>query len=175
MHPDRLRELLLSVRAGSTDVDAAMQLLRRLPFDDLGFAHVDHHRALRQGVPEVILGRVEDRGADRGRGALADRRRASRVRHAPRAEKAEAVVRVPELAYHDAARTASYHSAAHQARTSEPALVVTAGTSDMPVADEALETMRMFGVPRAAIFDVGVAGLHRTACTSCEPLQARPR
>ena len=56
MDPERLRGLLEAVGAGTVNVEAALQQLRRLPFDDIGYAHVDHHRALRQGVPEVILG-----------------------------------------------------------------------------------------------------------------------
>jgi pyridinium-3,5-biscarboxylic acid mononucleotide synthase len=171
MHPDRLRELLLSVRAGSTEVDAAMEHLRRLPFSDLGFATVDHHRALRQGIPEVIL--AEPKTPAQVAGVARELIKEGHPVFVTRlsAEKAEAVAQdVPELAYHAAARTAYYHSAPIKPRTSEQALVLTAGTSDLNVAAEALETLRVCGVPARGIFDVGVAGLHRIL-NQVEPLQ----
>ncbi len=162
MDPERLRKLLQAVSAGTTDVDAALQLLRRLPFDDLGFAHVDHHRALRQGVPEVILGesKTPPQIASVARSLIGAGQSVFVTRlDAARAEEVRQLL--PELVYHEPSRTASYTSGEIQCRPGEPALVITAGTSDMPVAAEALETLRMCGVPARSIFDVGVAGLHR--------------
>jgi len=162
MDPERLRQLLREVSDGSTSIDAALLRLRKLPFEDLGFAHVDHHRALRQGIPEVILGESKTPAQIAGvaRSLIGGGHSVFVTRLD--ANKAEAVSQfVPELVYRPESRTASYHGSAIRTRAGEPALVITAGTSDVPVAEEALETLRMCGVPARGIFDVGVAGLHR--------------
>jgi NCAIR mutase (PurE)-related protein len=162
MDPERLRSLLQAVGAGPVDVEAALAQLRRLPFEDLGFAHVDHHRALRQGVPEVILG--ESKTAAQIAGVARSIIAAGQAVFVTRLDAAKAVeVRalVPELVYHEASRTASFVQGELRMLPGDPVLVVTAGTSDLPVAAEALETLRMCGVPARGIFDVGVAGLHR--------------
>jgi len=162
MDPERLRRLLEQVRAGATDVEGALQQLRRLPFQDLGFAHVDHHRALRQGVPEVIFGEsktaLQIAGVAR---ALVEAGQPVLVTRLDPAKARELSELLPELVYREASRTASHSSGEIAARPGEPVLVITAGTSDLPVAEEALETLRMFGVPARGIADVGVAGLHR--------------
>lgn len=162
MDPQRLRALLQAVSTGTVEVDAALQQLKRLPFEDLGFAHVDHHRALRQGVPEVILGESKTAAQVAGvaRSIIAAGQ-AVFVTRLDAAKAAEVQMLVPELVYHEASRTASHAPAEHRVRAGDPVLVVTAGTSDMPVAAEALETLRLCGVPARGIFDVGVAGLHR--------------
>jgi pyridinium-3,5-biscarboxylic acid mononucleotide synthase len=162
MDPERLRGLLEAVGAGTVNVEAALEQLRRLPFDDIGFAHVDHHRALRQGVPEVILGESKTPAQIAGVArSLIGVGQAVFVTRLDAAKAAEVRTLLPELAYHEVSRTASYSSAEIRPRMGDPVLVVTAGTSDMPVASEALETLRMCGVPARGIFDVGVAGLHR--------------
>jgi NCAIR mutase (PurE)-related protein len=162
MDPERLRALLEQLRAGTTDVEAVLQQLRRLPFQDLGFAHVDHHRALRQGVPEVIFGESKTAAqiaavarslVEAGQPVLVTRLAADKAR--------ELSVLLPVLSYDEVSRTASYSARQIVAQAGEPVLVITAGTSDLPVAAEALETLRMFGVPARGINDVGVAGLHR--------------
>jgi NCAIR mutase (PurE)-related protein len=162
MHPDRLRELLLSVRSGSTAVDAAMESLRRLPFTDLGYANVDHHRALRQGIPEVILAQAKTAPQIAGIAReLIKEGQSVFVTRLDVAKAAEVRELAGELEYHAQARTAYYSARPIKPRTTEAALVVSAGTSDLPVAAEALETLRVCGVPARGIFDVGVAGLHR--------------
>jgi NCAIR mutase (PurE)-related protein len=162
MDPERLRVLLQAVSSGTVDVDAALLQLKRLPFEDLGFAHVDHHRALRQGVPEVILGQSKTAAQIAGvaRSLIGAGHTVFVTRlDAPKA--LEVCALVPELVYHEASRTASHVPGVLRQRPGDPVLVVTAGTSDLPVAAEALETLRMCGVPARGIFDVGVAGLHR--------------
>jgi pyridinium-3,5-biscarboxylic acid mononucleotide synthase len=162
MDPARLRVLLQALSAGTTDVDTALEQLRRLPFDDLGFAQVDHHRALRQGVPEVILGESKTPAQIAGVArSLIGAGQAVFITRLDAAKASEVLELVPELTYAAGSRTASYTSAEIPLRPGEPALVITAGTSDLPVASEALETLRMCGVPAHGIFDVGVAGLHR--------------
>jgi pyridinium-3,5-biscarboxylic acid mononucleotide synthase len=163
MDPERLRALLQAVGAGTVNVESALQQLKRLPFEDLGFANVDHHRALRQGVPEVILGQSKTAAQIAGvaRSIISAGQAVFVTRlDATKAEELRALL--PELVYDETSRTAS-HVLPGQLRVSagDPVLVVTAGTSDLPVAAEALETLRMCGVPARGIFDVGVAGLHR--------------
>jgi NCAIR mutase (PurE)-related protein len=162
MDPERLRALLEAVGAGTVDVPSALQQLKRLPFEDIGFAQVDHHRALRQGVPEVILG--ESKTAAQIAGVARSIIEAGQAVFITRLDAAKAVdvrMLVPELVYHETSRTASFVAGEPRMRPGDPVLVVTAGTSDLPVASEALETLRMCGVPARGIFDVGVAGLHR--------------
>ncbi len=162
MDPERVRALLEQLRAGATDVDSVLQQLRRLPFQDLGFAHVDHHRALRQGVPEVIFGESKTAAQIAGVArAVIDAGQSVLVTRLDRSKAGELAQSMPELRYDELSRTASYASSPPPPLTSQTALVITAGTSDLPVAAEALETLRMFGVPARGIADVGVAGLHR--------------
>ena len=163
MTPDDLRELLSRVRAGTLAPDEALSALATLPFADLGFAKVDHHRALRQGLPEVIFGQgktapqiaaIARRMLSAGENVLVTRLEAS--------EAERVLAEVPELDYHPVSRTASAMVKPAVPRADRrPVLVVTAGTSDQPVAEEALETLRVAGVPSERLFDVGVAGLHR--------------
>jgi NCAIR mutase (PurE)-related protein len=160
MDPTTIRDILERVRAGDTTVEDAVARLKDLPFADLGYATVDHHRALRQGVPEVVLG--EGKGVAQIAGIVRELARTGQNVLVTRlsVEKAEEVRRlVPELVYHPASRTGVVEQApiAHLG----VAAVVTAGTSDLPVADECVETMRMLGVDAERVYDVGVAGIHR--------------
>ena len=162
MNPDELRSLLEAVRDGSESIDAAYRALATLPFSELGYAKVDHHRALRQGFPEVVFGAgkqashiigIAQRMLEAGENVLVTR---------VSVEVADEVVReVPSLAHNALARTLSCIQKPPAAYITEPVAVVTAGTSDVPVAEEALETLRSCGVPAMRVFDVGVAGIHR--------------
>lgn len=162
MDPDRLKALLERVRAGETDVGAAVRELEHLPFSDLGFARVDHHRALRMGMAEVILGQAKTaeqiagiarRLIEAGQNVLVTRVDPEKV--------PEILARVPELRHAPTARVLSHESQPVVARAGRPVAIVTAGTSDLPVAEEAAETLRMAGIPFERVFDVGVAGIHR--------------
>jgi pyridinium-3,5-biscarboxylic acid mononucleotide synthase len=165
MTAQELQALLEEVRAGRTDTgDAAQRVLdamRAAPFEDLGFARVDNHRHLRQGFPEVILGEgktpeqiaaIAGSIAGRGHSLLVTRATAS----------AFAAVRavVPEATYHEAAR-AIVASRGEIAAGTGNVLVVCAGTSDVPVAEEAAVTAEVMGNTVERLYDVGVAGLHR--------------
>lgn len=162
MSPERLLALLERVRSGAVRPEAALRELSTLPFSDLGYASVDHHRELRQGLPEVILGQgktaeqiagISRRLLDAGQNVLV-------TRLGP--EAAERVLTdVPELTYNALARTALAMPRPVPLQPGPPVAVVTAGTSDLPVAEEALETLRAAGVPAERVVDVGVAGLHR--------------
>jgi hypothetical protein len=161
MDRDRLRELLEQVRAGAVDIDAALDRMRHMPFEDLGFAKVDHHRALRHGIPEVIfaqgktpdqvsaiaqslLGRAPNVLITRTSGETAERIRGEHpdAEHFP----ASGCVRI----WRD--RTI---------RGKGTIAVVCAGTSDLPVAEEAHVTAEVMGNCVDAIHDIGVAGIHR--------------
>lgn len=164
MDADRLTDLLAQVRAGQLDVEAALEELRRLPFSDLGYARVDHHRQLRQGLPEVILG--ERKTVSQLVGIAREQIRVGHNVLITRLEpdKAEAVRQgVPELVYEPTARVATYEREPIQLKAMEPVAVVSAGTSDIPVAEEACMTLHMVGIPVRRVFDVGVAGIHRLA------------
>jgi len=162
MDPKKLREMLEQVGSGDLSVDAAMTGLRDLPFVDLGYAMVDHHRALRQGVPEVILGEgktaaqivgITDELSRRGVNVLITRLDAA---------KAEAVrEQLPAVRYHAVSRIATLEVRALPVLGKSPVAVVCAGTSDSPVAEEACETLRMLGASVERVYDVGVAGVHR--------------
>jgi len=158
-----IRKLLEAVKGRQMTIERAIERLRQLPYEDLGFAKIDHHRALRQGYPEVVFARGKTREQVAGivRGML--RAKASDNILVTRADRRifAAVKRV--------ARAAKFHelSGAISIERSRAIhgkgliLVVTAGTSDIPVAEEALVTARTMGNRAEAIYDVGVAGLHR--------------
>jgi NCAIR mutase (PurE)-related protein len=156
-----IEALLNDVREGRTGVDQALDRLRNLPFEDMGFAKLDHHRALRTGMPEVIfaagkttsqVAEIFSRMALAGGNVLATR--ASR-------EMYEAVsVLEPRAAFHETARAITL--AQVPAVPGKATIgVVCAGTSDLPVAEEAVVTARLMGNTVELIADVGVAGIHR--------------
>ncbi len=161
MNEARLRALLEDVQQGRCDIDRAVGEMRHLPFEDLGFAKVDHHRALRHGMPEVIL----------GQGKTVDEVRAIAGTLLERSPNL-LVTRATESMF-EAVRTidgtAEYFSRSGAIRVHRDAkilgkgriAVVCAGTSDIPVAEEARVTAEVMGNEVDAIYDVGVAGIHR--------------
>ncbi len=162
MDPRRVRELLEFVRDGSVNVEDAVASLERLPFKDLGFATVDHHRALRQGVPEVVFG--EGKTGEQIAGIAEEMLRAHTNVLVTRldAEKAAIVSeRVPGMRYSKLARTGFVEVTPPVKRPCAPVAVITAGTSDMPVAEEAAETLYTLGLEPMRMYDIGVAGIHR--------------
>jgi NCAIR mutase (PurE)-related protein len=162
MDPARLRELLDRVQRGDASVDYAVEELRQLPFVELGYATVDHHRALRQGVPEVILG--EGKSPEQIAGIAKELARTGQNVLVTRldSDKASSVQRLfPSLEYKSVARVGLFEQAPIARLGARPVALVSAGTSDMPVAEECAETLRMLGVEVERVFDVGVAGIHR--------------
>ncbi len=162
MSPERVFELLERVRSGALDPKAAVAELGNLPFEDLGYARVDHHRALRQGLPEVILGqgKTAEQIVGIARSLLAAGQNVLVTRLAPEAAPA-VLAALPELEHDALARTALALQTPPPLVPGGKVAVVTAGTSDLPVAEEALVTLRAAGVPAERVYDVGVAGLHR--------------
>ncbi len=162
MDTAKLRQLLEKVRAGDADVEAAMGELKDLPFADLGYAMVDHHRALRQGVPEVILG--EGKTAEQVIGISNELLRGGQNVLITRLSSEQAAIvsaAIPALRYAPLARTGTVEQAAIPTLGSGPVALISAGTSDLPVAEECAETMRMLGIAIERVYDVGVAGIHR--------------
>jgi pyridinium-3,5-biscarboxylic acid mononucleotide synthase len=161
MDPRHLRELLVRLNKGEIDVDSALEGLKTMPYRDLGFAAIDHHRALRQGVPEVIFG--EGKSAEQIVGISREIAGAGQNVLVTRIDQAKAdaiSAALPGFQYAPIARTGSLVQSAPPARKGTVA-VVTAGTSDLPVSEEAVETLIAVGITPLRMYDVGVAGLHR--------------
>jgi NCAIR mutase (PurE)-related protein len=162
MDPKRIRELLEGVQRGTATVDGALAELKDLPFADLGYASVDHHRALRQGAPEVILG--EGKTAEQVAGIAREVARAGQnvlVTRLDAIKAKELVAALPEFHYSALARTATLQKQPISPLGSRPVALISAGTGDLPVAEECAETLRMLGVAVERVYDVGVAGIHR--------------
>jgi pyridinium-3,5-biscarboxylic acid mononucleotide synthase len=160
MEPEQVRALLADVRAGIRSPDEALEALRSLPFEDLGYAQVDHHRFLRQGFPEVIFGQGKTPEQIVG---IASRLRTNNVpvlvtRVSPPAAVALATALTP-VRYDEVARCVVVGEALPV--QGGPIAVVSAGTSDLPVAEEAAITATVMGNKVTRLYDVGVAGLHR--------------
>lgn len=161
MDPRHLRSLLERVSAGEVPVEAAMESLRHLPFRDLGMATIDHHRALRQGVPEVIFG--EGKSAEQIAAIATEIAAAGQNVLVTRMDAAKAAVvqqALPGLRYNAIARIGALEQTPPPKREGTVA-IVTAGTSDISVAEEAAETLHAVGLTVARFNDVGVAGIHR--------------
>jgi NCAIR mutase (PurE)-related protein len=162
MDSERLVELLEQVRQNKVSVSRAVAQLRHLPYEDLGFAKVDHHRAIRQGFPEVILGQGKDQ-KEIAAIVRALRRHKSNILVTRLTPEKMARVKsiVTGLTYHSAARAATWIARPITTRGKGVVLVVCAGTSDIAVAEEAALTATMMGNTVERLFDVGVAGIHR--------------
>jgi NCAIR mutase (PurE)-related protein len=160
MDQSSLRRILDDVAAGAS-IDEALERLRTLPFADLGFARVDHHRLLRQGFPEAVYspGKSPERCAAIVAELLSGPTGGPVLLTRAGPELAAAVLRaVPGGRYEESARLVCWHPSPR--RTGE-AVVACAGTADLPVADEAAATLTALGWPPRRLTDVGVAGLHR--------------
>jgi NCAIR mutase (PurE)-related protein len=162
MNPDRLKDLLARVGTGEVSPDAALQQLKLLPFEDLGFAKVDHHRSLRTGLPEVIFGagKTAEQIIDITR-SLNDGEHNVLVTRldAVTAERLQAVF--PDVTYSAHARVATLIRTPPAIIGRGLILVVAAGTSDLPVAEEAALTAELMGNRVERVTDVGISGIHR--------------
>jgi NCAIR mutase (PurE)-related protein len=162
MDPARLSELLQNVQSGRLSIIKAMARLRQLPFEDLGFAKVDHHRGVRQGFPEVVLGEGKEAKQIAAIVRAMQRQRSNiLVTRLARDKMAQVMKTVRGLKYHAAARAATWSARPVPIRGKGAVLVVCAGTSDIPVAEEAAITATIMGNRVERLFDVGVAGIHR--------------
>ncbi|MFO8239564.1 MAG: nickel pincer cofactor biosynthesis protein LarB [Dissulfuribacterales bacterium] len=164
MNETKLRNLLEKIKAGDVSVNLAIESLKRLPFEDLGWACLDHHRYIREGFPEVVYGPgktckqltgIVSRLISVGGPVLVTR---------VSKEQSDYVVRsIPEIEFHPISKSLTWSG-----KTSNPmppnkgtVLVISAGTADLPVAEEACLTLDLMGHPYKRIYDVGVAGIHR--------------
>jgi len=161
MNAERLRKLFQEVRAGKVSPDEAIGKLRHLPFEDLGFAKVDHHRALRGGMPEVIFGQGKSPGqvaeifaslAGQGSNVLATRVTAEHF--------AAVCAKTPRAEHRELARAIVLRQERKKCGKGK-IVVLSAGTSDIPVAEEAVVTAEIMGNDVRHVYDVGVAGIHR--------------
>ncbi|HEY1243148.1 MAG TPA: nickel pincer cofactor biosynthesis protein LarB [Bryobacteraceae bacterium] len=161
MDQNQLRALLEQVRAGAVDIDHALERVKHMPFEDLGFAKVDHHRELRHGMPEVILAdgktpeqvvAIADRLLEHSQNVLITR---------ANCECARAVAEKLPGGEHFPRSGAIRFWRDRTVRGKGTIAVVCAGTSDTPVAEEAQVTAEVMGNEVAAIHDIGVAGIHR--------------
>ncbi len=175
MTREQLLGLLETVAGGQTTPALALEQVAKLPYEDAGFAKIDHHRALRLGLPEVIyaagktpeqVSAIFKRMADAGGTVLA-------TRVIP--ETAAAVkALVPAATFHETARIVGLPgTSADTAATPGIVAVLCAGTSDLPVAEEAAVTLEYFGIAVERIYDVGVAGLHRLLAQQAVLARAR--
>ena len=157
-----LARLLRAVRGGKLTVDEAMAKLRALPFEDLGYAKVDHHREIRTGFPEVVYcaGKTTRQVLEIAKRIAARHHVALCTRCAPEVYAA-AIEALPQVRYYDAARIMVVGKPPRARARARPVAVVTAGTADEPVAEEAAVTAEAMGCRVERIYDVGVAGLHR--------------
>ena len=161
MTREAIAKMLAQVRRGRLGVDEALERLRDMPYENLGFARIDHHRALRQGMPEVIFGRgktpaqiegVVRRMLGHGHNVLVTRTDAAVFERVRRLEK--------RARFHSLCGAITVRTD-RKLRAQGLILVVTAGTTDIPVAEEALVTAEIMGNRVRSLYDVGVAGLHR--------------
>jgi NCAIR mutase (PurE)-related protein len=170
---DQLRKMLEEVRSGSVDVDAALERMRHLPFEDLGYAKLDHHRALRHGLTEVIFGKGKTPAQVKGIAErLLDKSPNLLVTRADD-EIANAVKEIAAEAEYFPLSGAVRVWRERKMHGKGVISVVSAGTSDIPVAQEARVTCEVMGNEAAEIFDIGVAGIHRVIASSERLLEAR--
>ena len=162
MRRERVRELLTRVAEGATPVDRALDALAAEPVESLGFATIDHHRALRQGFPEVVYGAgktveqvvgIARRIAEHGDGVL--------VTRVAREAVGPLMDALPGMEYNVIAATCLLRPTAPPSLARDSLLIITAGTSDLPVAEEAAVTADAMACRLERLTDVGVAGIHR--------------
>ncbi|MGN0106488.1 MAG: nickel pincer cofactor biosynthesis protein LarB [Hominilimicola sp.] len=173
MEQKELKALFGDIADGKISVDDAMLKCKGMPFEDIGFAKLDHHRGIRQGIPEVIygegktaeqIGEIAEKLLDAGQKTVIITRMD--------AEKAKDVKKRVPLEYH---KTGSIGIAGEmpKAETKSSIVVATGGTSDIPVAEEAAVTAEAFGNSVRRLYDVGVAGIHRLFAHSEEIMSAK--
>jgi NCAIR mutase (PurE)-related protein len=162
MDVNLLKDLLNKLKDGKIEIDEAIQKLKLLPFEDIGFASIDHHRHLRRGFPEVIYARgkrieeiiaIIEKMVDKEENVLitrlTDNKATSIKKHFPSSD------------YHPLSRLLTIRVRPIEKRGKGTILVISAGTADIPVAEEAAITATFMGNEVETLFDVGVAGLHR--------------
>jgi len=159
---ENIRELLDRISRGEVSVDEGIEKLKDLPYEDIGVAHIDHHRSLRRGLPEVIFGEgknvseilsIMDKISKQGENIIVTRLDLTKAN--------DISEKYPKSNYHERSRILTLMDHPIKSRGRGTILVISAGTSDIPVAEEAALTARFMGNEVETIYDLGVAGLHR--------------
>jgi NCAIR mutase (PurE)-related protein len=162
MNPRKLEDLLKKVKLGKTSIDQAIARLKSLPFEDLGYARIDHHRSLRKGFPEVIWGEGKSSNQilsimkemkSKGQNVLITRLDEKKAKDIQKA--------FPKCRYSPRSKVLTYLIHPVRSEGKGTILVITAGTTDIPVAEEAVITAQFMGNHVETLYDVGVAGIHR--------------
>jgi NCAIR mutase (PurE)-related protein len=162
VHQHKLKSVLEKIHRGEITVDQGVEYFRGYPFEELGFATVDHHRALRQGFPEVVFGEGKTVSQIASIvGSLVSRNNRVLVTRLTSEKSVELLKEFPDAEYNPMARTFTLTDKSDQPDPVGAVMVISAGTSDMPVAEEALSVARFFGNEVISLFDVGVSGVHR--------------
>ncbi len=162
MDYESLNRILSSVASGNTSVGDAVEKLKHLPCEDIEYAHIDHHRSLRKGFPEVIFG--QGKTTDQIVGIMQKMLIQEKIILVTRVDKekaAEVIPHIPDSVYHQDAKMIITKKEDIPIQGKGIILVISAGTSDIPVAREAFLTAESMGNQVKSIFDVGVAGIHR--------------
>ena len=162
MNVQKLERLLKNVKTGKISIDEAITHLKSLPFEDLGYARIDHHRSLRKGFPEVIWG--EGKSPTQILSIMKELKRRGQNILITRLDggKAKVIQKVfPKSQYYPRSKVLTYLIHPLKAEGKGTILVITAGTTDIPVAEEAVVTAQFMGNHVETLYDVGVAGIHR--------------
>ena len=157
-----LKNILHDVASSRISVEDAAKTLQRISFENIEYAHIDHHRSLRKGFPEVIFG--EGKTADQIIGIMEKMLLQENVILVTRIDQAKAdkvVLHFPDAVYHNEAKMIVWQKSEIPNQGKGPILTISAGTSDIPVAKEAYLTAKAMGNDVKSVFDVGVSGIHR--------------
>ncbi|HXG30887.1 MAG TPA: nickel pincer cofactor biosynthesis protein LarB [Thermodesulfobacteriota bacterium] len=163
MYREKIKEILSDVKNGKTSLKGALRRLENLPYEDLGFANIDHHRVLRKGFPEVVY--CERKKPSEAAEIILRLSKKGDVLATRASKRVYTLVkkRVRNAEYNEVSKTIVVRNGSYEGRKGrgKGILVISAGTSDIPVAEEAAVTAEVMGSRVERLFDVGVAGIHR--------------
>lgn len=157
-----LKKILEDVKNNELDIDSALEILKDLPYEDLGYAHIDHHRSIRNGYPEVIYCKGKSDEHILGIIDNMNRKNTNILGTRCRKETFEKIINIyPNAEYEEDSQILKIKNEKIKLQGKGKILIITGGTSDIPVADEAYYTAEFFGNEVERLYDVGVAGIHR--------------
>ena len=157
-----LKKILEDVKNNELDIDSALEILKDLPYEDLGYAHIDHHRSIRNGYPEVIYCKGKSDEHILGIIDRMNKKNTNILGTRCRKETFEKIINIyPNAEYEELSQILKIKNEEIKEQGKGKILIVTGGTSDIPVADEAYFTAEFFGNKVERLYDVGVAGIHR--------------
>ena len=157
-----LKKILEDVKNNELDIDSALEILKDLPYEDLGYAHIDHHRSIRNGYPEVIYCKGKSDEHILGMIDKMNRKNTNILGTRCRKETFEKIINIyPNAEYEEDSQILKIKNEKIKLQGKGKILIITGGTSDIPVADEAYYTAEFFGNEVERLYDVGVAGIHR--------------